>query len=71
MDSCSNACHAVFVHARSFLLVCSFHGVNLEADIFERSVIENDPPVKEEGWIHERVIALEAARLRPLRLKSS
>ena len=31
---------------------------NLEADIFEHRVIENDTPVEEEGWVHQRVIEL-------------
>ena len=30
-------------------------GVNPEADIFEHSVVENDTPIEEEGWVHQRV----------------
>ena len=54
MDSCSNVpsccvreCPQLPVWSLPFA-----HDVNLEADILERSVIENDTPVKEEGWMH-------------------
>ena len=52
--------HAVSVNACNFLFGPwpLANGVNLEADIFEHSVIENDTPVEEEGWVHHRVIEL-------------
>ena len=43
------------MHAASFLVLGLFaNGANLEADIFEHSVVEKVTPVEEEGWVHQR-----------------
>ena len=49
--------HAVSVTACSVLFgPWPFaNGVDLEAAIFEHRVVENDTPIEEEGWVHERV----------------
>ena len=52
------SCHAVFGNACSLLFGPwpLANGVSLEADAVEHIVVENDTPIEEGGWVHQRVI---------------